>query len=96
MTEGLQDTWPPHSHRGAGADVRPVEELALSHVMTHVLDQVMCEVLNPDQQTVLVETFWHHKSSREIALLIDKTPNNIDQIRRRALQKLRRALNPTQ
>jgi DNA-directed RNA polymerase specialized sigma24 family protein len=50
-------------------------------------------VLTSDQQTVLVETFLHQKASREIAQLIQTTPGNVDQIRRRGLRRLYRALS---
>jgi RNA polymerase sigma factor (sigma-70 family) len=91
---GLQDQWPPIWDKGGTAFSysRPVEEEALSVVTYELLERLMLEILNHDQMTVLVETMRNHKTSREIALLIDTTPGNVDQLRRRALQKLYYAL----
>lgn len=91
---GLQEQWPPILDKACTTPSlsRPVEEMALNYTMIDLIEQVMLEVLNHNQFTILVETLKNHKTSREIALIIDTTPGNVDQLRRRALQKLYRAL----
>jgi len=87
---GLQGQWPPK--RELSVVQRPVEHLALDDTMIACIWALMPEVLTPDQHVVLRETFLHHKTSREIALQIDKSPGNVDQIRHRGLRRLYRAL----
>ncbi len=89
---GLQDSWPPLQEPLLNGELRPVEETALAHVLSDGLSVLMLEGLSADQHTVLVETYWGQKSSHEIALLIEKSPANVDQIRKRALAKLYRLL----
>jgi len=91
---GLQEQWPPIMDKAGTASSysRPVEEKALNSVTFDLLERFMLEVLSHNQRTVIVETMRNHKTSREIALIIGTTPGNVDQLRRRALQKLYRAL----
>ena len=91
---GLQEQWPPIMDKvgTASSYSRPVEEKALNFVTYDLLERFMLEVLSHNQRTVIVETMQNHKTSREIALIIGTTPGNVDQLRRRALQKLYRAL----
>jgi DNA-directed RNA polymerase specialized sigma24 family protein len=55
----------------------------------------MPRVLTPAQQIVLEQTFVEHKLSKEIARELNTTANNVDQIRRRGLRRLYRALTST-
>ncbi|MGC9395658.1 MAG: hypothetical protein ACP5J4_12470 [Anaerolineae bacterium] len=91
---GLQEQWPPVLTKAYATPSlsRPVEDMALHYTMVDYIDRLMLELLKHNQYIVLVETFINHKTSREIALIIDTTPGNVDQLRRRALKKLYRAL----
>jgi len=90
---GLQDEWPPAA-RGGSSVRRPVEDQALQDVLLDSIWSLIDKVLTPDQRTVLIETVLHHRTSREIALLIDTTPGNVDQLRHRGLQRLSKVLTP--
>jgi RNA polymerase sigma factor (sigma-70 family) len=92
---GLQDQWPPAlgDVQGVSSIRRPVEDQALQAVLIQSVWNLINELLTPDQRTVLAETFLHHKTSREIALMIHTTPGNVDQIRHRGLRRLNKVLN---
>jgi len=91
---GLQDQWPPTSRdvQGDFDSDRSREGEILDHVLIAQAQALMPEVLTSDQQTVLVETYIHNKTSREIAERLQTTPGNVDQLRHRGLQRLREAL----
>jgi len=91
---GLQEQWPPvlQDVRGISVVRRPVEDQALKGAMIACIWALMPELLTPDQQTVIMETYLHYRTSREIALMIQTTPGNVDQIRHRGLGRLYRAL----
>jgi RNA polymerase sigma factor (sigma-70 family) len=93
---GLHDQWPPtqlQDMQCTPATLRPVEEQALDRAMIAYIWELMPRVLTLAQRTVLVETFLHHRTSREIARMIQTTPGNVDQIRHRGLRRLYRALS---
>ena len=91
---GLEDEWPPRGIGSAAASVqRPVEELVTKREqIAQVRGLLKGKTLTPDQRTVLEETFFNQRSSREIAEKMRTTPANVDQIRRRGLRRLRKAL----
>jgi len=93
---GLEDEWPPRGVAPAAASVqRPVEELvAKREQLIRVRELIEGQTLTPDQRTVLKETFFNQRTSREIAEEIQTTPANVDQIRHRGLRRLRKALAP--
>lgn len=90
--QSLQDTWPPTGDQSDIEAHYPVENLALNRVVIAQLPTIMLTVLSTDQYTVILETFWGHKSSQEIGLLLNKTPASVDQIRKRALKRLSRTM----
>jgi RNA polymerase sigma factor (sigma-70 family) len=90
LATGLQDEWPPvlGSADPISDAQRPVEDQAIAHIMLGYLEELIEQALSQDQREVLIGTFLGHKSSREIALSLGKTPASVDQIRRRALLRL--------
>lgn len=92
---GLQDQWPPvlEGVRSVSSVRRPVEDQALQGALVQSAWRLISKVLTPDQRTVLAETFLRYKTSREIASMIRTTPGNVDQIRRRGLRRLNKALD---
>ena len=78
---GLHDQWPPTSRdvQGDFDSDRSREGEILDHVLIAQAQDLMPEVLTSDQQTVLVETYIHNKTSREIAERLQTTPGNVDQ-----------------
>lgn len=88
---GLQNQWPPQPRDGSSVS-RPVEDRAIDGAMLAYICGLMSDRLSDDQRIVLVETFIHHRTSREIAVIIGTTPGNVNQLRSRGLRRLRRAL----
>ncbi|MBN2394714.1 MAG: sigma-70 family RNA polymerase sigma factor [Anaerolineae bacterium] len=91
---GLQNDWPPvlNSEAPAGMTLdRPVEEQALDSAMISCVQKLMVE-LPHDQHTVIIETFFNHRSSQKIAGMIGTSLENVYQLRHRALSTLLKAL----
>lgn len=91
---GIQQVWPPYLGEGETSTSieRPVEEVALNHVMMVCITELMQSILNERQRTILVRTFVDHANGREIARELGISLDNVYQIRHRALRRLLKAL----
>jgi len=91
---GLQEgqTSPFEVSRSSTTLSRPVEEQVLQGLMVEQILTMAKQILSPVSIQVLIETYWQKRSSKEIAALLGRTPANVDQIRWRALDRLRRAI----
>lgn len=90
-----QEEWPPLMMEISGwsGDARPVEEIVIQRMLIDRVYAVMEEILTPEQHIILVESMVHLSTARQIALIIGKSPDNVYKLRKRALEKLSKALS---
>lgn len=91
---GVQQMWPPYLGEGETPTSieRPVEEVALNHVMMVCIAELMQSVLSERQRKILIRTFVDHANGRAIAFELGISLTNVYQLRHRALRRLLKAL----